>query len=95
MATFNQGMRMGAGLVGLSWGVYRMAQGQRDWLTTAALTTGVSMVAAGLTGKSTRVMMGDMMNTVSQAAPMLKGVVPRMGPARLANAGMAIMNAMR
>lgn len=41
-------MRLGAGLVTLGFGVYRLSRGRRDWMTTASLTTGASMLMANM-----------------------------------------------
>lgn len=49
MATLTRAMRVGAGLAGLGYGVYRWNQGKRDWVTNAALTTGLTVTIQGLT----------------------------------------------
>lgn len=53
MATFARGMRVGIGLVSLGWGACRLARGKRDWVTTATLTTGTSLVFPNLTDHQT------------------------------------------
>ncbi|HEY3367625.1 MAG TPA: hypothetical protein VGK74_21410 [Symbiobacteriaceae bacterium] len=49
MGTFIKGARLGAGLVGLGYGLYRLNQGNRDWVTTSTVTAGLSMTLSGLT----------------------------------------------
>jgi len=49
MATLQRAMRVGAGLAGLGYGVYRWNQGKRDWVTHAAMTTGLTVTLQGLT----------------------------------------------
>lgn len=50
MNSFTRGMRMGVGLVSLGWGLYRVTRGQRGTTTTAALTTGASLLAPAIAG---------------------------------------------
>jgi len=56
MASFVRGMRVGMGLVSLGWGVCRLARGKRDWVTTATLTTGASMVFPNTAEERTPIM---------------------------------------
>jgi len=44
-------VRLGAGLAGLGYGVYRLARGRNDWLTTTFMTTGLSVALNALTGR--------------------------------------------
>lgn len=48
MSGFMRGMRLGAGLVAFGYGISRLRSGQRDWSTTAAMTTGASMLLSGI-----------------------------------------------
>lgn len=48
MANWTGYMGIGAGMVGLGYGIYRLSRGQRDWMTAAAISTGLSMTATGL-----------------------------------------------
>lgn len=72
MSGFMRGMRLGAGLVTLGWGASRLAGGRRDWVTTASLTTGASMVMAGLNGtrgkKERAASMNDLLHAATRAA---------------------------
>jgi|GEM_PF-4777519 len=36
-------MRLGAGVASLGYGLYRFSRGRRDWLTTTAITTGLTV----------------------------------------------------
>jgi hypothetical protein len=47
---FSRSVRLGAGILGLGYGVYRLAKGKNDWLTTTAMTAGLS-VAMGAMGR--------------------------------------------
>lgn len=51
MAGFYKGMKVGAGLLGLGWGVYRLSQGRKDWLTSTALTAGLAATLTGMKAK--------------------------------------------
>jgi hypothetical protein len=46
-----KGMRFGAGLLGLGYGVYRLRQGRRDWVTSMALTAGLTATLTGMKAK--------------------------------------------
>lgn len=43
-----KGARLGAGIVSLGYGLYRLKGGHRDWMTTTAVTTGLTMTLGGL-----------------------------------------------
>lgn len=51
MASFSKTVRLGAGIAGLGYGLYRMNRGRNDWLTTTFLTTGFSVAVNALTGR--------------------------------------------
>lgn len=71
MANFARGMRVGIGLMSLGYGVYRLARGQRDWVTTATLTTGTSLVFPNVTDHrttATRARLGRMAGTAGDMA---------------------------
>ncbi|HYF92284.1 MAG TPA: hypothetical protein VD969_08545 [Symbiobacteriaceae bacterium] len=48
---FSRTVRLGAGLAGLGYGVYRLARGRNDWLTTTFMTTGLSVALNAATGR--------------------------------------------
>jgi hypothetical protein len=83
MARFMEGMRMGAGVVGLGYGLYRLTRGSRDWVTTTALTTGISMMAAGMVGGRRRGMaqsINRLMGEMNWAMPQVGRQMNRMAP---------------
>lgn len=51
MASFSKTARLGAGIAGLGYGLYRLNRGRNDWMTTAFLTTGFSLAMNALTGR--------------------------------------------
>lgn len=98
MASFARGFQVGAGLLGLGYGIYRLTQGRRDWVTTSAITSGLSMALAAMGGNRTRSLAKSirfLVNTVGARANMFRRPVMRMTPAFLANAGTAVMQAFR
>lgn len=97
MASFARGMRLGAGIVGLGWGVYRLSRGRRDWMTTTAITAGLSMTLAGMTGKRPQPIVRQirsLVNTIGISVPRFQRNVMRMAPHMMATAGQAMMNAL-
>ncbi len=54
MASLMRGARLGAGLIGLGYGLYRLSQGKRDWTTAAMVGTGLSMALSGRATKRVR-----------------------------------------
>jgi hypothetical protein len=44
-------MRLGAGIAGVGYGLYRLNRGRNDWLTATFLTTGFSVAMNALTGR--------------------------------------------
>lgn len=62
---------MGAGMVGLGYGAYRLSQGHRDTVTTAVLTAGTSMLLSSINGGapvSTMDRLGRTLGTVRNVA---------------------------
>jgi hypothetical protein len=51
VASFSKTVRLGAGIAGLGYGLYRLNRGRNDWTTTAFLTTGASLAINALTGR--------------------------------------------
>lgn len=80
MAMFGRAVRIGAGLLALGFGVYRFTRGRRDWLTSTALTTGMSVTLGNLArGRRLRP----------------RRTVARMVPQVLADFSMATLNTLR
>ena len=67
MANLGRSLRLGAGLVLTGYGLYRLVRGRRDWITSSALTTGVSATLTGLTGRR----MPRLRRTVTRTTPQL------------------------
>lgn len=82
MNGFMRGFRLGVGLVGLGYGVYRLSQGKRDWMSTTALTSGLSLMAAGMSNMRSRRMLGQVRTVVNAIgmAPRFRKQLMRMAP---------------
>lgn len=92
MATFTRTVRLGAGLAGLGYGVYRLAKGRNDWLTTTFMTAGFSVALNALTGRPVRpVSIATLADAVTGGMPgMTRTAVHAMraaAPEALVNAG--------
>ncbi len=73
MSSFNKGLRMGAGVFTFGYGVYRLAQGKRDWTTTASITTGASLMLSDVGAVQNT--MGNAMGSVAGMARMAMRVL--------------------
>ena len=90
MQDWKRGVRLGAGLVGTAWGIYRLTRGQRDWVTLSVATSSASMLAREMMGK--RSPAARMMKAVSKTAQSMG--VPAGVANPVARAAMAAVNAM-
>jgi hypothetical protein len=77
-----KGMRFGAGLMSLGYGVYRLQQGRRDWVTGMALAAGVTATLTGMKVKSHYRM--------APRARSLTGKMANMAPAMMDNVSAVI-----
>ncbi|HYG57451.1 MAG TPA: hypothetical protein VD902_05230 [Symbiobacteriaceae bacterium] len=48
METWMRAARVGVGIAGLGYGIVRLSRGKRDFITNAALATGLSVTLNGL-----------------------------------------------
>jgi len=66
---------IGAGLVTMGYGIYRLGRGEQDWMAPAAIALGLSMALAGMaapTPKRTQTMMAqvaEMAESIARAVP--------------------------
>ena len=86
MAGMTKGMRIGAGLLGLGYGVYRLSKGRKDWVTSTALTAGLTATLTGMRAKR--------QNGMAPQIRSLRSNVMGMAPAVMDRARM-VMNALR
>lgn len=87
MGTWMRGMRIGAGLLGIGYGIYRFSQGRRDWVTTGAFSTGVALTLGGLRQGDKQMQGGQFRRMMVTRAPRLRRTLMRMAPQVLATAG--------
>jgi hypothetical protein len=71
-------MRLGAGLLGLGYGVYRLSQGRKDWVTSTALTAGLTATLTGMKAKRGMGPQMRAMGNVRQLRRTAMGVAPAM-----------------
>lgn len=69
MASFSRSVRVGAGLAGLGYGLYRLAKGRHDWMTTTALTAGLSVTLNAMNRKQPAVPAVDLAQFVTTGIP--------------------------
>lgn|GEM_PF-2784784 len=75
MTGLMRGVGIGAGLVTMGYGIYRLGRGEQDWMAPAAIAAGLSMALAGMAApapKRTQNMMtqvAEMAETVARAVP--------------------------
>ncbi|HWI62462.1 MAG TPA: hypothetical protein VNT75_11525 [Symbiobacteriaceae bacterium] len=70
MASFTRTMRLGAGLAGLGYGVYRLARGRNDWLTSTFMTTGLAVAMNAVTGRRVQTStIASIANAVTRGVP--------------------------
>lgn len=86
-------MLVGAGLLGLGYGLFRLARGQRDWVATSALAAGVTMTAGAIgTGRRRPVMRTaqNMFGRVNFRLPRFAPQMMEMAPRMMTRAGAAM-----
>lgn len=96
--SFMRGMQLGIGLVGAGYGVYRLTQGKRDWMTRSILTTGVSMALATTVRRRDRRMARQVTSLVSSFGanmPRFQRQLMKTVPQMLGSMGNMAMNALR
>lgn len=76
MTGLMRGMGIGAGLVTMGYGIYRLGRGEQDWMAPAAITLGLSMALAGMAAPAPN-RAQKMMSQVAEMAETIARTVPR------------------
>jgi hypothetical protein len=67
MTNWGRGIRVGAGLALLGYGIYRLSRGRRDWIASSSVTSGLSATLTGLTGRK----IPQLRRTIAHTTPQL------------------------